>query len=278
MIFFMSVLIWGCAEEQVPEILPTVQMSPVESNFDDTLTVTINSEHADTVYYSTDGENFVVYTTPIVLSETTTVYAKAENEFGFSDVVQVTYTKNQSCDGTIVGGVCLIGEQEALYLALTELALTDQFQIHIIIDDGDMNVEADIVYDGENSSFTVGSEEVIYAYNAGVLNTYTKQGDSYVLTSESATTNHLFFLDLSYDQFAFSNELYLLNYNDYALINDFVNEFIVEGTSSNFALSLLDGQVEDIAFDIVVSLSIYHVVMTFTYEDISIVVPTVGGN
>ncbi len=67
---------------------------PAAQNFEESLEVTItNNETGATLYYSTDGLTWTEYTEPIVLTETTTVYAKATKDGVDSPVVSETYTK-----------------------------------------------------------------------------------------------------------------------------------------------------------------------------------------
>lgn len=276
----MTIGLFACIQEDVVEDLPTVTLSPTGSDFDGDVTVTITATDADTVYYSYDGETYLTYTEALVITETTTVYAKAENSVGFSEVVEQTYTKHVVCDGTLVDGICITGDQEALYLSMVDLQAQDQFQIAISIDDSQLTVLAEIVYDGLLSAFRVGDEEVIYEVSGDVLNSYTKLGDSYLLTTSDVTTNdQLFFLALTYDQFSFSNEQYLLKYSEYSMLDGFVSSLVLDGTTSNFALSIHDGQIAEMAFDITVSLTVYHVQLTFSYEAVDLVVPTnIGGS
>lgn len=62
--------------------------------FDESLSVEINSEN--TVYYSTDGQNYVKYTSALNITETTTLYAYAVNANGVSSaIVKAEYIKNE---------------------------------------------------------------------------------------------------------------------------------------------------------------------------------------
>ena len=67
----------------------------------DTFTVTItNNEEGATLSYSTDGLAWQAYTQPIVITETTTVYAKATKNGVDSRTVSATYTKKEIVAGT----------------------------------------------------------------------------------------------------------------------------------------------------------------------------------
>ena len=67
---------------------------PASQDFEDSMTVTITNNDADaTLYYSYDNENWTAYTEPLVLTATTTVYAKAVKGDNESAVVSATYTK-----------------------------------------------------------------------------------------------------------------------------------------------------------------------------------------
>ena len=90
----------GGAGGETPEPVDVVEptFSPADGTiFEENLTVTINAD--DDIYYSTDGENYSKYTAPIVITETTTVYAYAQDAEGNrSDIVEAKYTKNALVD------------------------------------------------------------------------------------------------------------------------------------------------------------------------------------
>ena len=67
---------------------------PAACTFEQSLTVTItDNEGGATLYYSYDGTEWTVYTEPLVLTETKTVYAKAVKNNVESAPVHETYTK-----------------------------------------------------------------------------------------------------------------------------------------------------------------------------------------
>ena len=77
--------------------------SPAACNFDESITVTLTAEDGATISYSTDGLAWNTYSTPIVLTATTTIYAKAAKNGVESNVVSATYTLNEPLpEGTIV--------------------------------------------------------------------------------------------------------------------------------------------------------------------------------
>lgn len=90
----------GGAGGETPEPVDVVEptFSPADGTiFEENLTVTINAD--DDIYYSTDGENYSKYTAAIVITETTTVYAYAQDAEGNqSDIVEAKYTKNAAVD------------------------------------------------------------------------------------------------------------------------------------------------------------------------------------
>ena len=72
---------------------------PEGQNFDESITVTINAEEGANIKYSTDEKvTWNDYTTPLNITETTTVYAKAVKGEKESTVVSATYTKNEPVD------------------------------------------------------------------------------------------------------------------------------------------------------------------------------------
>ncbi len=90
----------GGAGGETPEPVDVVEptFSPADGTiFEENLTVTINAD--DDIYYSIDGENYNKYTAAIVITETTTVKAYAQDAEGNrSDIVEAKYTKNAVVD------------------------------------------------------------------------------------------------------------------------------------------------------------------------------------
>lgn len=81
---------------------PSISATPGNNtSFTESLSVTLSVSGADNVYYTLDGstpsKNSTRYTTPITISETTTIKAYAENEVG-STVREFTYTKRNADD------------------------------------------------------------------------------------------------------------------------------------------------------------------------------------
>ncbi len=77
-----------------PIITVAAPTLPEAQTFEESLTVAItNNEDGATLYYSTDGLVWNVYTEALTLTETTTVYAKATKDGIDSQIVSATYTK-----------------------------------------------------------------------------------------------------------------------------------------------------------------------------------------
>ncbi len=79
---------------EIPAIVVAAPTLPAAQEFYESLTVAITNNDADaTLYYSYDNTNWTLYTEPLVLTATTTVYAKATKDGIDSQVVSATYTK-----------------------------------------------------------------------------------------------------------------------------------------------------------------------------------------
>ena len=86
-----------------PVVIIAAPTLPAAQNFEESFEVTItNNEDGATLYYSTDGLTWTEYTEPIVLTETTTVYAKATKDGVDSEVVSATYTKVEPVTGDYI--------------------------------------------------------------------------------------------------------------------------------------------------------------------------------
>ncbi len=88
-------------EGSAPVVTVAAPTLPETQDFTtDTFTVTItNNEEGATLSYSTDGQAWQAYTQPIVITETTTVYAKATKNGVDSRTVSATYTKVEPASG-----------------------------------------------------------------------------------------------------------------------------------------------------------------------------------
>ena len=87
-------LVIEITEQAVDVAEPTFTPESGET-FDESLEVTIEAEEGLTVYYSTDNKETYTEGKTLNITETTTVYAYAENADGdVSDIVSATYTKN----------------------------------------------------------------------------------------------------------------------------------------------------------------------------------------
>ncbi len=75
-------------------VIAQPSLTPATSFVGSTTVEITNNEEGTTLYYSTNGENYVPYTGALTISETTTVYAKAvDAQNNESAVAEATYTK-----------------------------------------------------------------------------------------------------------------------------------------------------------------------------------------
>ena len=113
-------------EGSAPAVTVAAPTLPEAQNFDNSFTVTItNNEAGADLYYSTDGLAWNAYTQPIVITETTTVYAKAEKNGVSSAIVSATYTKNAAVIGnvfTLVTNVADLAAGDQIILVNQEAA------------------------------------------------------------------------------------------------------------------------------------------------------------
>jgi hypothetical protein len=111
-------------EGSAPSITVAAPTLPAEQNFDNSFTVTItNNEAGADLYYSTDGLAWTPYTQPIVITETTTVYAKAEKNGVSSAIVSATYTKNEAgVTFTLVTNIADLADGNKIILVNNEAA------------------------------------------------------------------------------------------------------------------------------------------------------------
>ena len=83
-----------------PVVTVAAPTLPESQTFEESLTVAItNNEEGATLSYSTDNQNWQAYSTPLNITETTTVYAKATKDGHDSPTVSATYTKVEPATG-----------------------------------------------------------------------------------------------------------------------------------------------------------------------------------
>ncbi len=114
-------------EGSAPVVTVAAPTLPESQEFTtDTFTVTItNNEEGATLSYSTDGLAWQAYNQPIVITETTTVYAKATKNGVDSRTVSATYTKKEVVAGvtfTLVTNVADLAANDKIILVNNEAA------------------------------------------------------------------------------------------------------------------------------------------------------------
>jgi hypothetical protein len=114
-------------EGSAPAVSVAAPTLPEAQNFDDTFTVTItNNENGASLHYSNDGLAWQDYTQPIVITETTTIYAKATKNGVDSRIVSATYTKNAAVTGnvfTLVTDAATLAAGDQIILVNQEAAM-----------------------------------------------------------------------------------------------------------------------------------------------------------
>ena len=114
-------------EGSAPTVTVAAPTLPEDQEFENEFTVTItNNEEGATLSYSTDGLAWQPYTQPLVINETTTVYAKATKNGVDSRTVSATYTKKVVVAGTtfaLVTNVADLAEGDKIILVNNDAAM-----------------------------------------------------------------------------------------------------------------------------------------------------------
>lgn len=152
------------------------------TTFEDNLTVTLTCATAGAnIQYSYNGEYFTDYSTPIVIDETTTIYAKAVLGTNESAVVQATYTKEAAPQP--------IGNEYVLVKDIADLAAGK----HIIFVNKESAKAMSSTQNGNNrgaTEITIASD-VATATEATEIFTLEKDGD-YWLFKASKTPGYIY--------------------------------------------------------------------------------------
>lgn len=147
---------------------PTFSLEPGTYNLGQSHELEINSDEGTTVYYALNGAaTYTEYTRPIILNQTTTVSAYAQDADGNqSDKVEATYTF-EAPSSTVYNKVTSIDELEegAIYLIVAEgqgKALSAQ--------SGSYRSAVNITIDGQSISTSVNGSNLPYELTLGMVN------------------------------------------------------------------------------------------------------------
>ena len=170
---------------------PTFSLEPGTFNLGQSHELEINSDEGTTVYYALNGAaTYTEYTRPIILNQTTTVSAYAQDADGNqSDKVEATYTF-EAPSSTVYNKVTSIDELEegAIYLIVAEgqgKALSAQ-------DNTNYRSDASVEINDNSISTSVNASGLPYELTLG------KDGDNY--TFYDATSNGYLSLNKSDNQ------------------------------------------------------------------------------
>lgn len=170
---------------------PTFSLEPGTYNLGQSHELEINSDEGTTVYYALNGAaTYTEYTRPIILNQTTTVSAYAQDADGNqSDKVEATYTF-EAPSSTVYNKVTSIDELEegAIYLIVAEgegKALSAQ-------DNTNYRSDASVEINDNSISTSVNASGLPYELTLG------KDGDNY--TFYDATSNGYLSLNKSDNQ------------------------------------------------------------------------------
>ena len=142
--------------------------------FVESMDVEINHSEAFDIYYSfTENGDYQIYTQPITITETTTVYAYAKNGEKRSDIVSATYTRKEVVEGVwekITDATTIIeGAEVVIVAAESDFALSTTQKTNNR-DQGEVIKKDDNVYFGNDVQILTIEQGVVdntWAFNAG---------------------------------------------------------------------------------------------------------------
>ena len=133
--------------------------SPAAQEFEESIDVTLAAEEGATIYYNYDnGETWNEYTQAIHLTETTTIYAKAEKDGVESSVVSATYTLKPAA--TEVESLEIAADMEGGldFIFTGEAVVTYQYNQYLFVrDDTGYGLIYGATNGGENPVFAQGT-------------------------------------------------------------------------------------------------------------------------
>jgi hypothetical protein len=80
--------------QQPVEEPPVVSISPATSTFNGSVIVTVTATNSPTSVEVNTGTGWATYSGPLTITDTTTVQARATNQYGTSTIASVTLTKS----------------------------------------------------------------------------------------------------------------------------------------------------------------------------------------
>lgn len=167
----------------------------------------------------------------------------------------------------IVNGECVIIDQdlEDIKNALNKTILLTNYQMNVLITNGDDSYEMTLSFDENIALFEMGENDVTYYETTSTgINEYIKQGDMYVIQSVDQIEGFSFYEALDPKWFTKTGDYFLLGSQHLSNISGMITDYFPDGAMNNFKVGLGETYLAYFKFDVLSGEETYQ--LTFTFD------------
>jgi hypothetical protein len=210
---------------------------PAAKEFEESITVAITAEEGAAIKYNYDnGETWNDYTTPLTLTETTTIYAKAVKDGVESAVAHATYTKVEPSTGitTLAQANALPNDSVFTFTGENDVVVTYQNGKYTFLRDA--TGFGEFYQDNASTMPTLTNGQVLNSNWSATKTTYKGLPEYKNATNVSASDKTNETLAAPVEISALSNEMI----NAYVTVKN-IKKFNYTGSGKSFTVTLSDG-------------------------------------
>lgn len=166
----------------------------------------------------------------------------------------------------IVNGECVIIDQdlEDIKNALNKTILLTNYQMNVLITNGDDSYEMTLSFDENIALFEMGENDVTYYETTSTgINEYIKQGDMYVIQSVDQIEGFSFYEELDPKWFTKTGDYFLLGSQHLSNISGMLTDYFPDGAMNNFKVGLDETYLAYFKFDVLSGEETYQLTFTF---------------
>lgn len=178
-----------------------------------------------------------------------------------------------------VNGECVVVDQdlEDIKNALNETILLTNYQLVVLITNGDDSYEMTLSFDDQLALFEMGENDVVYyETTTSGIKAYIKQGDLYVVETVDQIEAFSFYEELDPKWFTKTGDYFLLGSQHISTISGMITDYMPDGAMNNFKVGLKDEYLEYFMFNVISGDETY--LLTFTFDmigEVDLELPTV---
>ena len=166
-----------------------------------------------------------------------------------------------------VNGECVIVDQdlEDIKNALNETIALTNYQIDVLITNGEDSYEMTLSFDDQIALFEIGENDITYYETTSTgINEYTKQGDVFVMETVDQVEGFSFYEELDPTWFTKTGDYFLLGSQYISNISGMMSDYFPDGAMNNFKVGLGDEYLDYFKFNVISGEETYQ--LTFTFD------------